>query len=184
MSSRPRLAEILGASDPDFPSNATIIADTIASQLDADDTQAGQSWPAASYGTIVLPAPNCFVEARTVVDGQIVDRGLLVGDITQEAPLLQTMHRRGLTHPPGTSQVLALHGFMRVDDSDVILFPGLAFLHLDHQGHLLDDPDQVQLVRLPDEALIEGATYHPHFDVLATLIPFALRALGTAKERR
>jgi hypothetical protein len=178
MSSRPRLSDILRAVDPSFPKATALVADTIAEQLDADDSQGGRSWPAASYGVVAPPWPTFFIEARTTVRGQIIDRGMLVQDMTSDPRVMQNLHLHGLARPAGTHWVLGLHGFLRVDASDVILFPGMAFLHLDAQGELLDDTEQVQVVRYPEELLLPDATYHPNLSALATYIPFTLRAIG------
>lgn len=178
---RRRLIEILRFINPDFPKVEPIFADEIAKQLDDDVSQAGKSWPATSYGRINLPAPTCFIEARTVVDDHFQDRGVLLQDISNERLLMQRLHGHGLVHPPGAAQVLLLTGFMRVASSGLVEFPGTAFLHLDGSGYLLDDTNHIQISPLPATALNPVSIYHPHLRALATFIPFALFALRVSE---
>lgn len=180
--SRPRLADILRMIDPSFPPATTIVADTIAERIDADEW-ADDHRLSTSYGVVAPPWRSFFVEARTTVGKQVVDRGVLVQDMTRDERIVQNLHLHGLARPAGTHWVLGFHGFLRIDASDLVLFPGMAFLHLDEQGFVLSDTDRVQIVHYPHELLLPDATYHPDLDVLATYLPFTLRAVGALHQR-
>jgi hypothetical protein len=206
-----RIYDILRTVDPSFPAATAFIADQIAEKIDGHEAEDFTNWPPEAYGNIAPPYGAFFVEARTktsnaevaeqlvpkivkqtpgyrgakftdLADEMIVDRALFFQDVTTQPRIKAQEYLFGDPQPFGTCWVLAVFGFMRVDTSDLTLFPGHAYLHIGAAGQLLDDTARLHMVEYPPEMLIPGVDYNPLVQ-LATFIPFGLFAIKALHDR-
>jgi len=206
-----RIYDILRTVDPSFPSATAFIADQIAIKIDGEEAQDFTNWPPSAYGNIAPPYPAFFVEARTVLktagivellvppsvrllpgyqgarlegagEEMTVDRALYFEDVTEQPRIKAQEYLFGDPQPAATCWVLALFGFMRVDNGDISLFPGHAYLHIGADGRLLDDTAGIHMVEYPDDQLIPGADYNP-MTQLASFVPFGLFAIKALHDR-
>lgn len=191
-----RLIDHVRIEDPQFPAAIScIVADEIARQLDElPGDNSDVSFDAGSYGIVAPPFDSFFVEAETVVHHdagtQMIQRGLLF-EVWDTNPMKELkalydarwvyvmtpyLYHDSLVLPDGRrwrppmveskrGAMLQLYGLTRTN--------GYIFIHLDEQGHILDDmtrvhtaPHDTSPVTL--ELLRSGVTY----------LPFALKALS------
>jgi hypothetical protein len=172
---RLRLYDRVRALDSDFPDCPVIVADAIAAQIDALPGE-DHTPPARAYGVVVPPFRRFFVEAETtVVDGTMVQRGVLVEDISAQL-------RAGTLHPqhpvpPGSHWAMSMSGWFWTQ-GQLLTYPGVMLFHLDNDGTLLDDTKRVQIIRHADR----GPRY---LDIrgLVNHAPFTLKAMSAMHQR-
>jgi hypothetical protein len=185
-----RLYDLLRTVDPSMPPCTNLIADEVATLIDSSDAAPDFAcWPADWYGVVAPPWPSCFIEARTTsalapgAPRYLVERGLFMEDLTRSGRIDRNEHLPpGSERPAGTHWILTFYGYARFERTDLYLFPGQLFLHLDRAGRILDDMRGVPMVEYPAHALIPGAQYLP-LQLLPGFVPFALKAIGLLHER-
>jgi hypothetical protein len=160
-----------------FVNTPVIIADDIARQID-DLPDRPTSPPAASYGCCAPPFEQFFVEARTEAAGQVVERGMLCSDITDR--LDDGWSRYTVTPPEGTRWILQMDGFMQLNGRGLIQFAGHLWTHLDQDGRILDDTNEMTIgevtgVRL-DEFTWPGSQ-------MVNFYPFVMKAISALHRR-
>ncbi|HEU4324647.1 MAG TPA: hypothetical protein VFS21_16000 [Roseiflexaceae bacterium] len=178
-----RLYDRLRQLDPTMPELPVIVADEIARQIDALPDTGGASPPASSYGVVVPPFEQFFVEADVELpDLGKVQRAVWVRDLTAEwraGGLAPALRQRA---PAGTHWLVSATGYLYGAATQGVLYgyQGIMLFHLDDRGHLLDDTEHVQVVSLPnqqpDPLLLPG-------DGLPNHAPYLLKAISAMHQR-
>lgn len=177
-----RLFDMLAADDPTLPSREempVIVADEIGAELDrmADGPDGDASFPAAYYGCVAPPFELFFVEVRTRFQGVDVYRGSAVRTATRDE--FVDVQAGGVELDMVRWQY-AITGYMWMQGWQGIRgYPGLAWLHLDQEGYLLDDMSGVTLVGIED---LPPGNYLP-LPGLANHLVFTMLAVSAMHRR-
>lgn len=192
-----------------LPEMPVIVADEIARQIDAmPDAPDHWSPPPESYGCVAPPFARWFIEATTVTqpgpypypDGKTIDlpggatqRGVACYDVS--APeLLDQVAGKGVIRPSGTRWTIALWAYQYISAFRMLqTHPGPMFIHLDAEGHLLDDTTRIQqfeptapgVILAPPDAPVGPRLTHPVMPQWAAPnhLPYALKALSAMHQR-
>jgi hypothetical protein len=193
-----------------LPEMPVIVADEIARQIDAmPDAPAHWSPPPESYGCVAPPFARWFIEVTTVSqpgpytypDGKMIDlpggttqRGVACYDIS--APDLRDLVvAKDLIAPPaGTRWVLALWAYQYLSAFRMLqTHPGPMFVHLDAEGHILDDTSRIQQFKPTVPGVILAPPDTPPGPKLSAPVmpqwaapnhlPYALKALSAMHQR-
>lgn len=179
-----RLYDHLRQQDPGIPEMPVIVADEIARQIDALPDTGGASPPAHAYGVLVPPFPRCFIEADVHLgDMGLVQRGVVVKDLTKEWRAGEISRTIKEYAPPGTSWLFSASGYLRnqgLHGGLVHGYAGSMIFHLDAAGRLLDNTEQIQVVTLPGQQ--PSPTLLPG-DGLPNHAPYMLKAISAMHQR-
>lgn len=126
-----------------------IIADEIARQIDALPDEVAEQHSASSFGIVVPPFSQCFIEADVMLpDDGLVQRGVIVRDHTK-ALRDGTLdpHMRSFA-PASTRWLFSVTGYLHTPkhNSMVLEHEGLMLVHLDGEGYLLDNPAEMHII--------------------------------------
>lgn len=179
-----RFYDLLCAADPSFPDCPVLVADAVAEDLDQREHGPDfTGYDAVFYDRVAPPFEAFFVEARTTIAEQTVERGVLVRNVTADDRVVQDEHlAQDVTRPATTHWVLTMHAFLRVDEQPIATPMGQAFLHLDHGGYILDPLPLVTLVGYPPATVPPDVPALP-LEHLATFVPFALLTVSLLHRR-
>lgn len=172
-----RLFDILRRDDPTWPSRAEmpiVVADDIAAAIDQlpNDTPHPT---AVSYGCVAPPFNLFFVEARTCLDGVEVLRGVGI-----RATRGDEIGRVFVNDVDEVYWQLAISGYVWTRAWNYIRgYPGMAFLHLNADGYLLDDMARVTITQVPN---LPRGNYLP-LRGLANHIVYAMTAVSHMHQR-
>ncbi|MEO1288006.1 MAG: hypothetical protein AAFV93_09560 [Chloroflexota bacterium] len=166
-----------------------IIADSIAKQIDGlpDNDTDDSPYTPKDIGRIAPPFPNFFVEATSkVIDmpGQVIQRGLLIADVTEKIISGDIKTNPQGNIPEGTKWVIAQRGFMYVPSMSGALFaPDLiVFSHIGEDGISLDDFNHLNVLAIPktDEADYPTETMK---ELLLGMLPFGQKTISALHQR-
>lgn len=173
-----RLIDRLRRDDPDpewsrRDEMPVIVADEIGAYIDSLP-ETTSSPTAESYGCVAPPFETFFVECVTMIRAVPVYLGLAVGVVRNPRGA-----GVGVAVPDGTHWQLGLTGYAwRREWPGVRGHSGIALLHLDREGYLLDDMKRVTCIQAQ-----EAAIGNLPLASLPGYIPFAMMAISKMHQR-
>lgn len=177
-----RLYDRLRAVDSGFADAPLIVADEIARQIDALPNTGNATPPASVYGVLAPPFRQFFVEADTIDPTYgLIQRGMLVIDGSDDWRAGHVSQAIRDAAPGGTRWLMMATGYMYIEQRrQMVGYNGTLLIHLDESGHLLDDPEQIQVASAPT------VSARPDFlpgHALPGHLPYLLKAIGALHAR-